>query len=336
MAGVKRIPFAIAVFWLLLNAATFGQLDVKSGTRLRLDSSAGLQTIGNTTFMDVVANLSTTMVGIVRVETEAANIEVSASDISRNPGEVQKIADKVYIIDQPGKWWVDVTAIDFQKNLYGRKSLVLEIGSGPTPTPPEPGPGPSPPSPDAPIEGTGLRVLFVYESAIPLSKEHQTIVYGQKVRDYLNKYAAKGDDGKTPDWRLLDADTTYTDPNNRWAKALARPRTTLPWLVISNGVTGWEGPLPTSEEEVILAIDSFVTAKSSIFVEMLTTNSCSWCEVFRQYEKPKLKVPFQEIHRKAAMYPTFIVRVNGKESKLEGYHTAETIHAEVKRLGGAL
>ena len=53
----------------------------------------------------------------------------------------------------------------------------------PGPTPPGPNP-PDPPKPDGP-----LRVIFVYESAQLLAPQQQAVVFGEKVRTYLNANA---------------------------------------------------------------------------------------------------------------------------------------------------
>ena len=129
-----------------LCSPTYSQLEIKAGVKTRLDGSGFIQ-IGERVYLDAGVSLSSSQVGIVRVITEAANIQVDVSDEKRTPYQAEEIAKGTYEISKPGKWWVDVTVIDFQKNLYGKKSTVLEIGPGPEPNPPEPGPTPDPPGP---------------------------------------------------------------------------------------------------------------------------------------------------------------------------------------------
>jgi hypothetical protein len=272
-------------------------------------------------------------------------IEVLVSDVNRVPYSPKAISDKVFEIDQPGKWWVEVSVNDFDKRIWGRKTIVLDFNGvkppGPSPTPPGPKPPePQPdPTPDAlpPIEGQGLRVLFVVESSesIKLSKAQQQILYGKKSRDYLNANCVKGDDGKTPDWRILDPDTQHKDASNRFAKALARPRSSMPWVLISNGTTGYEGPIPEHEEEFFLLVDSFVRSNKSAgySVTMLSVPNCGYCNAFKQTEKSKLLVPFSEGSGYARIYPTFNLIRNGQVVKqLEGYQTADVINKEIRQL----
>lgn len=321
-----------------LCSPTYSQLEIKAGVRTRVDAS-GFTTIGDRIYLDAGATVGGTPVGLIRVITEASNVEVEVSDVNRVPYAARKVDKEYYEIDQPGKWFIDVTAIDFAKSLYGRKSTVLELGvgpgPGPAPTPPEPGPSPSQ---DAPIEGDGLRVLIVFEShdAPKLSAGHQSVMYSEKVRSFLNENCVKASDG-TAEWRLLDADTPFQDTQNKWAKALSRPRSSLPWLLISNGKTGYEGPLPEHVEEMVLLVDQFagVSKKVETSVTMLKPSFvCPWCDKFLNEEARKLTVAFKPEYGVATKYPAFVVRHNGRTKTLEGFHTADQIHNELKKLGG--
>lgn len=312
-------------------------LEVRGGIKQRIDNAPAITQIGDTIYLSADEKLSTTMVAVFRVLTEASSVAVEVSNDKREPYEPKKVSADTWEISDPGKWWIDVTAIDFAKQLYGKKSITLELGNpGPKPpTPPDPSPTP------VPIDGEGLRVLFVVESAeaAKLPKGQQDILYGTAIRDILNRYCAKGNDGKTPDWRILDADTKYADANDRWSKALSRPRQALPWVVISNGVTGFEGPLPATAADFELLLDAYLlpamqVAKSATRVVLISKDNCVYCDQWKLTEAKHVCVPWVEEKRSAAKYPTFIVEVNGKQSTLEGYQSAATLNAEVKRLGG--
>lgn len=112
----------------------------------------------------------------------------------------------------------------------------------PTPVPPPP-PPPDPP----PIPVAGLRVLIVYESA-----EKKTWSLPKSVADYLNAKCVKA--GNQPEWRLLDKDTPMGGESKIWQDAMARKRDTIPWVVISDGKTGYEGPWPVDHVEDQLAL----------------------------------------------------------------------------------
>ena len=116
----------------------------------------------------------------------------------------------------------------------------------PTPNPP-PGPGPNPgPSPGpSPIPLTGLRVLILEETAdrAKLEPAQAAILTSTEVRSYLNSKCAKGAGG-SPEFRVFDVDADIALQDQHWKDAVKRPRTSLPWLLISDGKQGFEGPLP--------------------------------------------------------------------------------------------
>jgi len=146
-----------ATAWLLIASACFGQVEVKSGTYYQLDGLGKITQVGNLTLVAAPPTITVKPVGVIRVETEAANIEVAISDSARVPFEATKLDNKTWIINKPGRWWVDVTAIDFEKNIYGRKSAVIDVGEAPGP-----GPNPPPPSPVPNEYGVGK---VAYENA---------------------------------------------------------------------------------------------------------------------------------------------------------------------------
>lgn len=116
----------------------------------------------------------------------------------------------------------------------------------PPPVPPAPPPvPPAPPKPPAPIPTAGLRVLVVYEATAKgplLTSAQANELYGEEFAKWLNANCVKV--GTQAEWRIWDTDTQTAGASELWQKAMARPRSVIPWLLVSNGVTGWEGPLP--------------------------------------------------------------------------------------------
>lgn len=167
-------------------------------------------------------------------------------------------------------WYLEIRAAAFlfTKNSAGEQVLVPNshaafrattriLGVADNPVPPGPGPGPAPepqpnptPSP-APIEGAGFRVLIVYETSAVISSPQRAAITSNDVRTYLNGKCARVNNH--PEWRILDPDQAMT-AGAIWAKALARPmqltktvdgkEVAQAWVIISNGVTGFEGPVP--------------------------------------------------------------------------------------------
>lgn len=121
----------------------------------------------------------------------------------------------------------------------------------PGPTPPEPQP-PVPPQPDqeAPIKAEGFRVMILYESndLAKLSSAQQAVLYSATIRNYLNEKCAPNSKNSR-DWYILDQNADVSKLDEHWGAVVKRPRTSLPWIIVSNGKTGYEGPLPGNVEE---------------------------------------------------------------------------------------
>jgi hypothetical protein len=152
---------------------------------------------------------------------------------------------------------VAVTCKGGKLSAFGR--CAITVGT-PVPPGPGPGPGPQPPGP-APIPASGLRVLMIYDQKhlTDLPAGQQSILRGADMRTYLNAKAAPGTDGKTKEWRMWPADADPgTDAGEKlFGDAMKRERKSLPWIVISNGKAGFEGPLPASVDATKQLIDKY-------------------------------------------------------------------------------
>jgi hypothetical protein len=130
----------------------------------------------------------------------------------------------------------------------------------PAPVPPAPTPTPTPTPDAAPIKEPGLRVLIVYESADMAKYPSAQIaaIYSQEFWSLLNTNCVKGSDGKTPDWRFFDQNVDVSKESAIWQAAMKRERKSLPWILVSNGVTGFEGPLPATLTETSELVRKYV------------------------------------------------------------------------------
>lgn len=130
----------------------------------------------------------------------------------------------------------------------------------PTP-PPDPGPTPPPgPTPNpAPLPEPGFRVMILYESStlgkLPLPQ--YSALYAKELKDYLLAKCVKAPDGEA-ERRIWDKDVDPTNVGPIWQKALSvykaeadAGRGALPWLLISNGTTGYKGPFPANLQEAM-------------------------------------------------------------------------------------
>lgn len=120
-------------------------------------------------------------------------------------------------------------------------TIVIE-GGGPTPGP---GPGPTPPAPVTdPILGPGgFRALLIYESSKTLPVKQSSIMTGKEIRDYLIAKAAPLGASKRG-FYIVDKDVDFSAESKEWGLAMKRPRTSVPWLIISSDKGNFEGPWP--------------------------------------------------------------------------------------------
>ena len=175
--------------------------------------------------------------------------------------------NKTYVFTAlgPAYYIIDVITSDEtgKQSHYFTKTFIQGEGDiEPGPLPPEPGPNPPNPGPTpgpAPIPLDGFRVMFILESedASEIPVGQRDIFYSADVRDYLNKKCVKGPDGKTAEWRIVDPDSEYTPEESRWKDASSRKRSTLPWMIISDGKTGYEGPVPATVQETLELLKKF-------------------------------------------------------------------------------
>jgi hypothetical protein len=182
------------------------------------------------------------------------------------PAGVQAVdkGERLEVVNAPkGMLTINLKAIsvDFEKKTFITKfgTTTVAVGDVVPPVPPKPDPPkPDPPKPDpvdpTPIPEPGFRVLIVYETSA-VSPQIASILSAEAIRTYAREKCVK--DGTTPAFYTFDkdADTTKFFP---WVgKAMQRPRTTLPWILVSNGTSGFEGPLPGTVSETLALLRKF-------------------------------------------------------------------------------
>lgn len=263
--------------------------------------------------------------------------------------DVLKIEQGVYVVAKAGTHTIDINVISEAPLQWDDETVTVTVGQ-PTP-PPDPPPPPGPTPGVAPIEGPGFRVMFVGETGDDMPQAVADIFYSPEITKYLNENCVKVDG--QPDFRRVDPDTQYTDQTNRFVKALARPRASLPWLIVSNGVTGYEGPFPATVAETLALLKSLNSKASynpagpddywpgwpfgpdpkAATVTVHTTDGCAACELFIREEAPKLgDMKIEVIHGGAYQYPTFSISIGGKSRTFSGFVTAATIRQRILEL----
>lgn len=160
---------------------------------------------------------------------------------------------RLEFVAPPGNYTVDLLSVRLSatgETQIDEAQVTVTIGE---PTPPSPPVPPVPPPSPAPIPLPGFRALFIYESAElgKMSAQQQLVLTSQTIRDYLSSKCVAGPDGRTKEWRFYDKDTDLSADGKVWQDAMKRPRTQVPWLIVSNGKEGYEGPLPENEAKTL-------------------------------------------------------------------------------------
>lgn len=112
-----------------------------------------------------------------------------------------------------------------------------------------------------PIDEAGLRVAIIEETAdrSSLPKSQMAILTSVKLREYLDANCVK-EDGQ-PAYRIWDKDIDASRESQLWQDALAKVKATedlkTPAILISNGKTGYIGPLDGTVEETIDRIKQY-------------------------------------------------------------------------------
>lgn len=201
--------------------------------------------------------------GFVTIEEEEGPIKVKGM-FADGIGRVEtRTYDEphIYFVSAKLKGHTEIIAVPV--GVQNEQEIVRQMLTvvGPRPPPdPEPKPDPEPePDPPAPIPG-GNRVLILYESSdlSTYPPEQAELITSGVVRDYLDKVCSKGPDGKTPEYRIWDKDVDLTNVSDVWKEAVKMQRDGLPWLIVSNGQTGYSGPLPSTQSELMAKLKQYL------------------------------------------------------------------------------
>lgn len=101
----------------------------------------------------------------------------------------------------------------------------------------------------APIAEAKFNVLLIEETEDreKLNQDQANLIDSLVWREYV--------ESKGGDWQSLDVHAPGELP--KWQEAMKRPRTSLPWVIVSNGNTGFEGPLPATIDELMALLRTY-------------------------------------------------------------------------------
>lgn len=192
-------------------------------------------------------------------EVDAGLIEVKLPGIDTKQGRIFKARkDGRYKVECWTAKVIDGKAVPSEKAVAW-----VVVGNAPEPGPdprpdPKPEPKPDPKPNPAPIPADGLHVLLIHETKDKLPAKQQAIVTSVLVRDYLSKKCPKLSDGQYAA-RFWDVDIDPAGDLPVWQEAWKRKpeRSKLPWVIVSNGKTGYEGALPATVEDFLKLLKQY-------------------------------------------------------------------------------
>jgi hypothetical protein len=247
---VKRLLLTMLAA-LALTGGLLAAFDVEGPKEFKRDTIASYKPTGLTDKAAVIWDAD---------EDKLSLKEVAGQLLVAGPPGEYKLRARMVVLDKDGKTNIETVRLTFK--ILGVPDPVPPtppVPPGPTPDPPTPTPPPDP----APIPTAGFRVLMIYESAdlSTLPAKQLNVLYDKSIRDYLNSKCVKGDDGKTPAWRIWDVDVPTEKDDKVWQDAMKAAKLTkgfkTPWLVVSNGKTGFSGPLPADTTSALTLLKKY-------------------------------------------------------------------------------
>lgn len=140
-----------------------------------------------------------------------------------------------------------------------KKERLVVLGDKPPPVdpivPPDVVPPPEPKD-EAPIKEPGFRVLMVFANNTARPESQKSVIYGETVRKFLEEKCVSGPDGQK-EYRIYPASTDVSEEAKLWQDAFKLPRTGDDWIVISNGKTGYKGPLPANPSDALTLLKKY-------------------------------------------------------------------------------
>lgn len=203
---------------------------------------------------DKTAILIASPEGLVKITEEVGPVKFRGKFMNGS-GKVETRtfnAKQVFIIEAIGTGKVELIIVPAGATTTAdviRKTVDVDSGHAPQPPPTPPDP-PKPVDP-APIPVAGFRVLLIEESAErgKLTPGQFRVMFGKNMRDWLDANCVK--ENNQPGYRIYDKDAVTKGDLKHWQDAMTRPRQSVPWVIVSNGTTGFEGPLPATEDETM-------------------------------------------------------------------------------------
>ena len=138
MKAIMKLAAACVLSASLFSTCLAENLELRSRLVSQVVGIESAEEIGGYLFVDRGRSVGRKDVVLVFADTEAANITFECTDINRLPVEYSLVSPSAISVSQAGKVWVEVVALDFDKNIYSKKTLVIESGAKPDHDDPHP------------------------------------------------------------------------------------------------------------------------------------------------------------------------------------------------------
>lgn len=207
---------------------------------------------------DAPAQLLVSPPGAVSIKEYKDAVTIDGDFVDGGEGTRDYKAKQIFLVKrvQPGSFELLKVPAGFAERRLLSDFVPTPMPPTPGPTPPTPGPTPVP---DAPIPTAGLHVLIVFDSmkAQTYPAAQAGIFTSAPLHQYLDQNTPK--EGMSHGWRIWPSDTNYDADENakQWGDAMKRKRDSLPWIIVSNGKTGFEGPLPGNVDDTMALIKKY-------------------------------------------------------------------------------
>ncbi|MES2788144.1 MAG: hypothetical protein V4719_00885 [Planctomycetota bacterium] len=116
----------------------------------------------------------------------------------------------------------------------------------------------------APIVTAPIRVVIVKDNATAnrLPSAQLAALNSSNLRNYCQSHCQLGPDGRTPEFRTYtwDADLRMQSQGIRDAfndAVLNGKSSGVPWLVVNNGTTGYSGPFPATDADLMAVLKKY-------------------------------------------------------------------------------
>ncbi len=142
------------LLWLCLSSAALGE-SVTVESVLAVSGLVKPSTVGDLLVVDPQSKPVLVAIGLVRVNAPSgAQVKIRVEDAQRKRITSRELSPNVFTIEQTGRFYVDVTIVDFDKKLFEQEMVEVVVGPPAPPLPPgpspPPNPGPAPPNPGPP------------------------------------------------------------------------------------------------------------------------------------------------------------------------------------------